>query len=817
MELTDLQKATSDHIIDVFTRTVEPVKRYLLADEVGLGKTIIAADVIKRLAEKKGSAPFIVYYICGNQRVTAQNKGKLIAYCDGCETEDDRLSMQWCYIKEYIDSKKNIWILPVTPATTFTNAGSKHENSEETNQESFFSCLERGEENQGISFKIIKSKYNIDFDYKDLKEFIKKRHFIVECTIKDILKPDMVILDEFQNYPKLLYDGDYPLFQTMLENTKYLLMLSATPYQMPASKVSEMNKAPFKDDTGLKEATKKAGSGTDDEESDTDECAEFSSDSWNPDPDKEFKRLVHFIAGEISDDQIKDEDFLYNNVLCRSERSQFYDSGSKEAEVREIICGFEEGKAHIDYSSALFRHYADAGWDKWKNEPNKFIAFVKESPSFAKYSTRYISIRGGESDNKNELKFFKNRLPVFGENADQTQHSGIAMVKKLALNDDSIMDMLWIPPALGVEKNYQADKHPFWKNRNYSKTLVFGNYRLSTASCANYFSSAVREYQSQFTYSGEPITEEDLEEFLPSDKENKAVKALRNLVVVYFNANMGLICHVTGKTGADAAKEYARMGGLKKVLEEYVFVLGLTADANDEKLNSISKTLGNMIDYFGKKEKFAPTKIICYDTGKKTFSGEDVEALKNTFSFSCGFAERFTDDDSDRNKHNKSHQMNLQALFNSPFYPFVIASTSVAQEGLDFHNYCHQIVHWSVPKTPIAFEQREGRIDRFLSHLIRKRIAAYSDGTETWVELIEKLKKESNKNPLVPYWYVPVKDSENAAPQFIRAVNVLPFSKEESHYRKLKTALKEYNYYLGPNYQDKDKIDLSPFFRKAQE
>ena len=797
MELTELQKATSDHIIDVFTR----VKRYLLADEVGLGKTIIAADVIKRLADEKGSAPFIVYYICGNQRVTAQNKGKLIAYCDGCETEDDRLSMQWCYIKEYIDSKKNIWILPVTPATTFTNAGSEHEKREETNQ--------------GIFFKLIKSKYNIDFDYNP-KEFIKNRRFIVEHTIKDILKPDMVILDEFQNYPGLLY-GDYHLFKTMLDETDYLLMLSATPYQMPTSKVEEMNKAPFKDDTGLKEATKKAGSGTDDEESDTDECAEFSSDSWNLKPNDEFKRLVKFIAGgEISDDQIKDEDFLYNNVLCRSERSQFYKSGSKEAEVIEKFCGFEEVKAHIDYSSTLFRHYTGKGWDKWKKEPNKFIAFVKESPSFAKYSTRYISIRGGESDNKNELTFFKNRLDVFVENADQTQHSGIAMVKKLALNDDSIRDMLWIPPALGVDE-YQTNANPFWKNRNYSKTLVFGNYRLSTASCANYFSSAVREYQSQFTYSGEPITEKDLEELLPSDMENKAVKALRNLVVTYFNANMGLICHVTGKTGADAAKEYARMGGLKKVLEEYVFVLGLTADANDEKLNSISKTLGNMTDYFGEKDKFAPTKIICYDTGKKTFfSGEDVEALKNTFSLSCGFAERFTDDDSDRNAHKKSHQMNLQALFNSPFYPFVIASTSVAQEGLDFHNYCHQIVHWSVPKTPIAFEQREGRIDRFLSHLIRKRIAAHSSGEETWVELIDKLKNESNGNPLVPYWYVPVKDSENAAPQFIRAVNVLPFSKEESHYRKLKTALKEYNYYLGPNYQDKDKIDLSPFLKKRR-
>ena len=65
----------------------------------------------------------------------------------------------------------------------------------------------------------------------------------------------------------------------------------------------------------------------------------------------------------------------------------------------------------------------------------------------------------------------------------------------------------------------------------------------------------------------------------------------------------------------------------------------------------------------------------------------------------------------------------LRNAFNSPFMPFVLSSTSVGQEGLDFHWYCHAIVHWNVPHTPVDFEQRDGRIHRFRNHAVRRNIA----------------------------------------------------------------------------------------------
>jgi hypothetical protein len=35
----------------------------------------------------------------------------------------------------------------------------------------------------------------------------------------------------------------------------------------------------------------------------------------------------------------------------------------------------------------------------------------------------------------------------------------------------------------------------------------------------------------------------------------------------------------------------------------------------------------------------------------------------------------------------------VRAAYNSPFWPFVLASTSVGQEGLGFHVYSHAMVH----------------------------------------------------------------------------------------------------------------------------
>jgi len=43
----------------------------------------------------------------------------------------------------------------------------------------------------------------------------------------------------------------------------------------------------------------------------------------------------------------------------------------------------------------------------------------------------------------------------------------------------------------------------------------------------------------------------------------------------------------------------------------------------------------------------------------------------------------------------------VRSAFNSPFRPFVLTITSVGQEGLDFHSYCHRVWHWNLPGNPV--------------------------------------------------------------------------------------------------------------------
>lgn len=70
-----------------------------------------------------------------------------------------------------------------------------------------------------------------------------------------------------------------------------------------------------------------------------------------------------------------------------------------------------------------------------------------------------------------------------------------------------------------------------------------------------------------------------------------------------------------------------------------------------------------------------------------------------------------------------SRKTAIREAFNSPFWPFVLSTTSVGQEGLDFHLFCRDIVHWNLPSNPVDLEQREGRINRRDGLAIRRAIA----------------------------------------------------------------------------------------------
>jgi hypothetical protein len=66
----------------------------------------------------------------------------------------------------------------------------------------------------------------------------------------------------------------------------------------------------------------------------------------------------------------------------------------------------------------------------------------------------------------------------------------------------------------------------------------------------------------------------------------------------------------------------------------------------------------------------------------------------------------------------------VRRSFNTPFWPHVLATTSVGQEGLDFHPWCSHVVHWDLSSNPLDLEQREGRVQRYAGLSVRRRLSA---------------------------------------------------------------------------------------------
>ncbi|HGF5100988.1 TPA: C-terminal helicase domain-containing protein, partial [Vibrio parahaemolyticus] len=143
--------------------------------------------------------------------------------------------------------------------------------------------------------------------------------------------------------------------------------------------------------------------------------------------------------------------------------------------------------------------------------------------------------------------------------------------------------------------------------------------------------------------------------------------------------------------------------------------------------------------------------------------------------------------------------VSVRDAFNSPFRPFVLSSTSIGQEGLDFHWYCRRVVHWNLPNNPIDIEQREGRVNRYKSLVVRQRIAEnhtpdFGNKADVWEQLFaQAANDDANKtSDLEPFWFTP-----NGKAQIERIVPTYPMSKEVAKYSEVKKILVLYRLAFG--------------------
>lgn len=262
-----------------------------------------------------------------------------------------------------------------------------------------------------------------------------------------------------------------------------------------------------------------------------------------------------------------------------------------------------------------------------------------------------------------------------------------------------------------------------------------------------------------------------------------------------------------GPGGATAPLPYWRRvlrysidGNLQAALDEYCHVLrdgeGLAQRPGHEAAAGLARAVHEALSL--------RTATVDVDDLKATAAGR---VRRRQFRMRSRVAVRFGDVKDDQGK-TLARSGGVRQAFNSPFRPFVLASTSVGQEGLDFHPYCHAVYHWNLPSNPVDLEQREGRVHRYKGHAVRRNLAATyglaalreSTGwLDPWEALFARAAADrpAGASELVPYWLF-----EPGGFAVERRVPLIPLSREVAQFRRLKRMLAVYRLAFGQPRQE---------------
>lgn len=246
--------------------------------------------------------------------------------------------------------------------------------------------------------------------------------------------------------------------------------------------------------------------------------------------------------------------------------------------------------------------------------------------------------------------------------------------------------------------------------------------------------------------------------------------------------------------------EYAASGGLQATLDEYAHVLreaqGLLDEPPEKVVGEVSRA---MREALGIRTSTMVVDEVAVNVGR---GGIRLESHRMRGHFALRFGEERSDDGKEMTRAGQ-----VREAFNSPFRPFVLATTSVGQEGLDFHTYCHAVVHWNLPSNPVDLEQREGRVHRYKGHAVRKNLARKYGLSEVedisgdpWAQLFDAGKRDrpTGTSDIVPYWIYPLKDGAKIE----RHVPALPLSRDEARLTALRRSLAAYRMVFGQARQE---------------
>ena len=270
--------------------------------------------------------------------------------------------------------------------------------------------------------------------------------------------------------------------------------------------------------------------------------------------------------------------------------------------------------------------------------------------------------------------------------------------------------------------------------------------------------------------------------------------------------------------------DYCAQGNLQATLDEYFTLLAPSGKCNDKKLDELSdEVLGRRFTKAGRVPNMYRSDTSYAVQDDESFAREvgDSEAadIRMRTNIAAAFIRGKNDEVSDRRSL-------VRHAFNSPFRPFVLASTSVGKEGLDFHHYCRRVVHWNLPSNPIDLEQREGRVNRYNCLAVRQNLAdeflgavlerqaadLERDGRtqnlwtalyEAGEEFAQRKAEHAGKRPsgLLPHWGV-ASDAGEPRVKIERVFYRYAFSNEIQRFNRIQQLINEYRMVLGQQDQE---------------
>ncbi len=237
-------------------------------------------------------------------------------------------------------------------------------------------------------------------------------------------------------------------------------------------------------------------------------------------------------------------------------------------------------------------------------------------------------------------------------------------------------------------------------------------------------------------------------------------------------------------------------GNLQAVLDEYVHTLVDSEGLQDASPVIRAKRISEVIE--------AALTLRATTAAIDAIDVSATSAHLSNHRIRSHFAARFGSGQDEEKRAQRESQVRL--AYNSPFWPFVLASTSVGQEGLDFHPYSHAVVHWNLPGNPVDLEQREGRVHRFKGHAVRRNVALTHAGAalqtssdDCWSAMFAAAKSDCpGQNDLTPYWvYAP-----DGGASIERYVPAAPLSREAARYARLLRTVGAYRLVMGQPRQE---------------